>query len=116
MTLIWATRGRHWGFRFLRDGGLTDPLPAYEQAFAQAGPGAELCHRVGDTVVVRFPDPEGRMDRARRVIPHDFIVYGEVAEQIHSLDDARRLIWPEVASVFERVWELPEAPPADTAT
>ena len=34
MTLIWATRGRTWGFRFLRDGGLEDPLDTYEEAFA----------------------------------------------------------------------------------
>ena len=25
MTLIWATRGRTWGFRFLRDGGFEEP-------------------------------------------------------------------------------------------
>ena len=115
MALIWATRGRHWGFRFLRNGGLADPLPTYEQAFARAGSGPQLCHRIGERVVIRFPDPEGRMDRARRVIPHDFIVSGETAEGIHSLDDARRLIWPEVAPVFERVWELPDAPPVDAS-
>ena len=29
--LIWATRGRSWGFRFLLKGGLSDPLMAYER-------------------------------------------------------------------------------------
>lgn len=31
--LIWATRGRSWGFRFMLDGGLSDPLPDCERAF-----------------------------------------------------------------------------------
>ena len=26
MSLIWATRGRTWGFRFLLNGGFADPL------------------------------------------------------------------------------------------
>ena len=33
--LIWATRGRTWGFRFLLDGGQADPLTTYERAFAR---------------------------------------------------------------------------------
>ena len=36
MSLIWATRGRTWGFRFLRDGGFPDPLPVYDLAFSRA--------------------------------------------------------------------------------
>ena len=30
---IWATRGRTWGFRFLRTAGRVDPLKLYEAAF-----------------------------------------------------------------------------------
>ena len=32
---IWATRGRTWGFRFLRRGGLEDPLGVYEATFSR---------------------------------------------------------------------------------
>ena len=34
---IWATRGRTWGFRFLRTGGLQDPLGTYEAIFSKIG-------------------------------------------------------------------------------
>lgn len=64
MRFIWATRGRDWGFTFLRDGGLADPLPTYEAAFAGTNP---------TLTTLRFNDPEGRTDRAGRVIEHDFV-------------------------------------------
>src|SRR5690606_6305373 len=35
-NLVWATRGRSWGFRFLLNGGLSDPLPTYERIFAHS--------------------------------------------------------------------------------
>ena len=50
MSLIWATRGRTWGFRFLRDGGFEDPLPVYDSAFAGIESGPSAIHRVGGTV------------------------------------------------------------------
>lgn len=112
MTLIWATRGRTWGFRFLDTAGFEDPLPIYEAAFASVSGDPEAFHRVGDKVVVRFLDPEGRKDRAGRPIPHDFVVYGELAEKLRSADDALRLLWPQVAATYERVWELSTAPTA----
>ena len=34
--LIWATRGRSWGFRFLLNAGLPDPLADYERSFADS--------------------------------------------------------------------------------
>lgn len=37
--MIWATRGWDWGFRFLRDGGVDDPLDLYDAVFATAGEG-----------------------------------------------------------------------------
>ncbi|WP_229069715.1 hypothetical protein [Actinoplanes sp. DH11] len=114
MSLIWATRGRTWGFRFLLDGGLADPLLEYEAAFADAGDGPEVCHRAGDRVALRFPDPLGRRDRAGRVIPHDFVISGSSAAEIDSVAAGIRLVWdaPEISGEFARVWELPEPPPA----
>jgi hypothetical protein len=69
MSLIWATRGRTWGFRFLLKGDFKDPLQEYEKAFAGTDSDQELCRRTGDTVALRFPDPEGRKDTAGRVTP-----------------------------------------------
>ncbi len=56
MTFIWATRGRSWGFRFLRDGGLAEPLFVYEKAFESVEPEYRAYRRSGDVTAVRFPD------------------------------------------------------------
>ena len=112
MSLIWATRGRTWGFRFLLDGGFDDPLPEYEDSFAEVGDEPEACRRIGEKVALRFPDPLGRKDTAGRVIPHDFVVSGPLAEEIRSIEDGFRLVWrrPEVADEYARVWNAPEPP------
>lgn len=110
MSLIWATRGQAWGFTFLRDGGLADPLPTYREAFAGLEDEPEVYRRVGETVVLRFRDPEGRKDRAGRPIPHDFVVFGALVEKIKSVADGRRLVWPAVASEYARDWSKTSSP------
>ena len=57
MNFIWATRGRTWGFRFVRDGGLPDPLVVYDTAFSGVGDEPEAWRRNAETVALRFPDP-----------------------------------------------------------
>jgi hypothetical protein len=118
VSLIWATRGRAWGFRFLRNDASGDPLALYDAAFSGVEDASEACRRVPGTgsqpgmVALRFPDPVGRRDRAGRVIPHDFVVFGALAEEVDSVEAGRQRIWPLVADDFERVWELPKPPPA----
>jgi len=112
MRLIWATRGRTWGFRFLRTGEYEDPLGVYETVFSQLDDQPEVWGRVDDMVALRFPDPDERQDASGRVIPHEFVVFGPEAGCIDSLDDGRRLVWREVAQRFEDVWDRPETPPA----
>jgi hypothetical protein len=107
---IWATRGWAWGFRFLRNGGLEDPLRVYEETFSQIGDQPEAWRRVAGNVALRFPDPDGRRDAAGRLIPHDFVLLGSWAEAIGSLDDGRQRIWHEVAEEFESVWDKIEPP------
>lgn len=109
--LIWATRGRTWGFRFLRDGGVKDSLLVYDEVFSGVEDERAVCRRVGRTVALRFPDPERRQDRAGRVIPHDFVVFEPLADRLHSVEDGLQLIWPQVADEFARVWERTEPPP-----
>ena len=75
-SIIWATRGRNWGFRFLLKGGLADPLPAYERAFDQLKDVPSFWRRDRTRAALRFPDPEGRTDAAGRVIPHEFVIVG----------------------------------------
>jgi len=83
VSLIWATRGRVWGFRFLRNDASRDPLALYDTAFAGVEERPEACRRVAATgvqpamVALRFPDPEGRRDRAGRVNQDGFVVLGD---------------------------------------
>jgi len=105
MTLLWATRGRTWGFRFVRDGGFADPLPTYDAAFVGIDAGPSACHRIGTTVAVRFPDPNGRRDSAGRVIPHELVVFPPLSRQIETVDDALEKVWPLVAVECESVWD-----------
>ncbi|MDQ0095013.1 hypothetical protein [Paeniglutamicibacter psychrophenolicus] len=112
MSLIWATRGRAWGFRFLRNGRFKDPLPTYHEVFSSVGDDPEVWRRVGEKVALRFPDPLGRQDRAGRTIPHEFVVFPPLADGIDSVEDGIRLVWSQVADEFARVWELPKPPSA----
>lgn len=105
MRLIWATRGRTWGFRFLRDGGFTDPLPEYDAAFAGVKTGPSAYRRVGATVAVRFPDPSGRKDSAGRVIPHELVVFPPLSNQVDTVGDALDKVWPLVAAEYETAWD-----------
>jgi hypothetical protein len=110
VNLIWATRGKSWGFRFLLDGGYHDPLPAYERAFADLQSQRVACRRLGEQVALRFPDPQNRRDDAGRVIPHDFVVMGPWADEVNSVDDGREKIWLRVAEVYDQVWDAASAP------
>lgn len=110
--LIWATRGRSWGFRFLLKAGLPDPLPAYERAFTDLGEEAATWRRSSGYGALRFPDPMRRKDSAGRVIPHEFVVFGELVDQIDTVEDGAQRIWPLVAEAYARVWDA-ENPPSD---
>ena len=104
-NLIWATRGRSWGFRFLLDGGRPDPLPDYERSFANLEDEPAAWRRAEGKVALRFSDPLGRKDASGRVIPHEFVVSGDLARDIESVEDGLRLVWPLVAEVYARVWD-----------
>ena len=108
--LIWATRGRSWGFRFLLAGGLADPLQVYERAFLGASDGPAVWQSIDGTVALRFPDPGGRRDSAGRVIPHDFVVRGDLAAEIDSADAGQRVVWPLVSDAYAAVWDA-DGPP-----
>lgn len=109
--LVWATRGRSWGFRFLLDGGLQDPLTVYERCVADLGDAAAAWDRSANAVAIRLPDPAGRRDASGRLIPHEFVLLGPCVEEINSVEDGLRLIWPLVAEFYASVWEA-ERPPA----
>ncbi|MCT1433879.1 hypothetical protein [Dietzia maris] len=107
MSLIWATRGRHWGFRFVYGGGYADPLIEYDKVFKTAGPEDELFMPSGARAALRFPDPLGRTDRAGRVIPHEFVLDSAIACDV---DEARAAVWPLIADYYATIWDV-EKPP-----
>jgi hypothetical protein len=107
VRFIWVTRGKDWGFRFLENAGIADPLADYEAAFAGIENSPEALRRVGDTVALRFTDPLERKDSAGRVIPHEFVLFDRVTPAVHSVEDGRSRIWPLVADRFSAIWEAP---------
>jgi hypothetical protein len=113
VSFIWATRGRSWGFRFLRTAGISDPLLDYEAAFAGIEDAPQAWRRDANRVALRFPDPLGRQDRAGRVISHQFVVFEPLADEVHSVEDGLREVWPLVASRFAQVWDKPDPPTVD---
>lgn len=113
MSLIWASRGRSWGFRFLRTAGKSDPLTGYEIAFAGIEDLPQVWRRDGDTVALRLSDPAGRRDQAGRVIPHDFVVFAPLASKVHSIEDGLQTVWPVVADRFAEIWDRAELPDTD---
>lgn len=106
MEMIWATRGRDWGFRFLLDGGLGDPLLTYEEVFRGMNSREGLV-RVGRHLGVRFPDPEGRRDAAGRIIHHDIVVGSGKVSHIEDPEEVRRQVWEVVGTRYARIWDGP---------
>lgn len=111
--VVWATRGRSWGFRFLLDGGLDDPLPAYERAFADLRDAPTAYRREGTRVALRIQDPWGRRDASGRPIPHEFVLLGELADVVHSVEDGLASVWPLVADAYATTWDGPNPPAAE---
>lgn len=105
MSFIWATRGKRWGFRFLCDGGQADPLPAYDDAFADADDALNVCRRAGHAVALRFADPLGRRDAAGRVIPHEFVLFGALASRVGSVEEGVEVVWPLVEERYAEEWD-----------
>lgn len=105
MTLMWATRGKDWGFRFLDDGGELDPLLIYKQAFADRELAGEFVLIRPEFTATRMFDPLGRTDHAGRIIPHDFVLRGQFAEGVTTLEDVQETIWPLVEKRYEAIWD-----------
>ena len=105
MRLIWLTRGRSWGFRFLRDGGFEDPLPEYERVFGSFTNDYADFRRLSDgTVAWRLPDPESRRDDVGRLIVHDFAIYPPDADAISTQTDALASVWDRIATEYSDLY------------
>jgi hypothetical protein len=116
VTLIWATRGRTWGHRFLLDGGHTDPLPIYDEVFSHVADKRELCAEVGGRVALRLADPQGRKDLAGRIIVHEFVVFLPLATKVTTIDEGLQHIWnrPDIGDRYSEIWNVPDPGAAAT--
>lgn len=114
MKFLWVTRGRDWGFQFLRRAGMADPLIEYEAAFRDAGDTPEVYIRTSGRLALRFPDPLHRTDRSGRLIPHEFVLFGTPASEISSVDDGIREVWPIVSDEYADIWDSPKPPAIDS--
>jgi hypothetical protein len=85
----------------------------FERTFAGLESEPTTCHRVAEAVALRFPDPLGRRDASGRVIPHEFVVFGDLADDINSPGDGLQRVWPLVAEAYAEVWDA-EGPPSAT--
>ena len=109
MILLWATRGRSWGFRFLPVEGTTgaDPLALYERAYIGHEDESEGCWRTGGLLAVRFADPEGRTDESGRVIPHELVLDADEATDLATPEGAVAQLWPLLAARYAELWDGP---------
>jgi hypothetical protein len=110
MNVIWATRGKTWGFRFLLSGRQTHALALYEEAFAGVDSSPEVFQRRAGVLAVRFADPEGRKDRSGRLIPHEFVVLPPESQAMENFRDAQIALWKHVGARYAEVWDLPSGP------
>jgi hypothetical protein len=45
------------------------------------------------------------------VIPHEFVLSGDLADEVESVEDGLQQVWPLVARVYAGVWDA-ERPPS----
>ncbi|WP_286345273.1 hypothetical protein [Frondihabitans sucicola] len=114
--MIWATRGRTWGTRFLLDGGVARPLAIYESAFAGTDDSSDVFRHIDDMVALRLRDPEGRRDEAGRIILHEFVILAPDSTAITTADEAVARVWPQVDAEFARIWDASSATLPEGAT
>lgn len=107
MSILWATRGKSWGFRFLLDGDTDRPLEKYREAFGDVHSRRQLCDVHATYTAVRFEDPLARQDDAGRVIPHDFVLEGDMARGVTTVEEAIDVIWPLVEKRYAELWNQP---------
>jgi hypothetical protein len=121
---IWVTRGKHWGFCFLRKTTTGDPWLVYEVAFENVPIDAQKHHEMKriaidstreDVVALRFLDPLARSDASGRIISHDFVLFGEFANQVNSVEQGLEKIWPLIETEYAEIFELPTVPQEYTA-
>lgn len=106
LGIVHSSRGRNVGFTFPQRGGLTDPLSEHGKVnWTSSG---EMFQRYGnrsEKVAARFLDPEGRLDRAGRIIPHEVMLPEALAKDVHDVDGVRKKVWPLIKDTYDALYK-----------
>lgn len=94
--IIYASRGLNKGFRVFKNGNSPSPIEVMDKAFGGDLNNTDSSHfqKTDGRVAATFLDPEGRKDRAGRVIPHMVVVPKTMSTSLNNLDDVVQKIWP----------------------
>lgn len=113
--ILWSSRGKDWGFRILQHPTTfeCDWLDIHKAVFANSKDDEGFYERtqvrIGliekKCVGIRFLDPELRCDSAGRVIPHEFIVFGQSSLALEDNTDWVHL-WPIVIEEYAILYPM----------
>lgn|GEM_PF-765187 len=113
--ILWSSRGKDWGFRILQRPTTfeCDWLDVHKEVFGNSkddeGFYLRTQVRIGliekKCVGIRFLDPELRCDSAGRVIPHEFIVFGQSSLALEDNTDWVHL-WPVVSEDYAILYPM----------
>ena len=113
--ILWSSRGKDWGFRILQHPTTfeCDWLDIHKAVFANSKDDEGFYERtqvrIGliekKCVGIRFLDPELRCDSAGRVIPHEFIVFGQSSLALEDNTDWVHL-WPVVSEDYAILYPM----------
>ena len=108
-SVIYSSRGKNKGFRFLEDGGTKTVLSEWEKAFGadggEAGSHGDFFKKYEGKIAAQFMDPKGRRDAAGRLIPHSIILPPTMTEGVNSIEDVKTKVWPTLEKTYDAFWE-----------
>jgi hypothetical protein len=114
--VLWSSRGKDWGFRILQHPRSNcDWLEVHDTVFANSKDDERFYTRTqvrtGLTkrercVGLRFLDPDSRCDSAGRVIPHEFIVFGQSSSAFDDHADWARTLWQMVREKYATLYPM----------
>lgn len=113
--ILWSSRGKDWGFLIIQHPTTfeCDWLNVHKAVFADSKDDEGFYERtqvrIGliekKCVGIRFLDPELRCDSAGRVIPHEFIVFGQSSLAFEDNTDWVHL-WPIVSAKYAILYPM----------
>lgn len=102
--LFLASRSKNSGYRVMNDGNHPSPLDLMDSVFGSGLNDSSNNNRLYDSpkgMGVNLDDPEGRTDRAGRVISHTIIIPNSMKSGINNADDVVRDIWPLIKEDYD---------------